>query len=191
MPMRLYLDYLVEEGFINRLEEHLAEKDSRSSLSGNFLANIAQRPAFSTPGPLFPPLDTHSMVYSSVHQRIAHPSEFAFAQGLDSLAHVSGGRRVSDVWNVISSLTISQQLKMLGNGIHIPTLSVWMLFVLAHIRPISQLAASIPRGLVDPEIDTAPVFEFEDPSVNGMTDTSEAVVFHRRRIRLPLPQLVQ
>ena len=103
------------------------------------------------------------MVYSAVHQRIAHPSDFAFAQGLDSLAHVSGGRPVSDVWNVLSSLTIGQQLKMLGNGIHIPTLSVWMLFVFAHIRPISQLAASIPRTLADPGIDTAPAFELEDP----------------------------
>jgi hypothetical protein len=86
------------------------------------------------PGSSCPSLDTHPKVYGFAEQRFLTPLELLGTMGIDIGGPLSGGRPVSSLAKLFDQLSRHDQLVLVGNGMHVPTMAAWFLYVCAHCR---------------------------------------------------------
>jgi hypothetical protein len=59
--------------------------------------------------------------------------------GLDVRDHAGKGRPISPVFKIMSGLKVGQQQLLRGNSMHIPSISMWLVYVLSHCVRRSDL----------------------------------------------------
>lgn len=93
-----------------------------------------------TPGNILPSLDTHAKIFSWVHDRLATPRELYTAMGVDmELGIMTGSRPLSPFAELIPRCSHREQLLFVGNGMHVPTMAAWFLYVLARCKMVDDL----------------------------------------------------
>ena len=97
---------------------------------GAFLADLDHWPDSrgGSCGPLFPCQLTHGTVKSWVGQRVFLGTEHLAAQGWHLFPRTSASP-VSPLREILRALSDSEQKQLSGNGMHLPTLLAWKLYV--------------------------------------------------------------
>ena len=54
---------------------------------------------------------------------------------MDVFPELSGGRPLSGLLPALSQLPLKKQLMMIGNGVHVPMLAAWILYVIGNACP--------------------------------------------------------
>ena len=132
-PMSTYLDLILPPSDLRNLNAY--EADFQQLPAGSqYLVDIVQQPGHGCVArSIMPTLDTHPKVYSFDHQRFATPMELSSAMGLDICpGALRGGRPVSPLVDIFHLMSVSQQLAVLGNGLHAPTMAAWYIYVLSN-----------------------------------------------------------
>lgn len=98
-----------------------------------------------------PSLNTHSEVFSYESGRVAVPVDYLAMQGMDAHTSISGKRPVSEVMQVMRKFTETDVRFLVGNGLHVPTVSAWFLYVFANscrreIPRVEPLLQSMKQG---------------------------------------------
>jgi hypothetical protein len=106
-----------------------------------------------------PVLDTHPRLFTWPNglqgkgQRFMTPKELLFAQGFNVSNSLHRNRSESDLVGIFDTLRSRDQCFLLGNGMHVPTVASWMIYVLSNIVRIDlintiarPLSASTTRG---------------------------------------------
>lgn len=105
----------------------------RLGKTGPYFADLEQHPnAGSQPQEIIPALSTHPRIYFSGEDRMLLPSELYDAMGTDiRTGCFLGNRPLSPLATIIPELDEKQQLFLLGNGMHVPTITSWFHYVLS------------------------------------------------------------
>jgi hypothetical protein len=105
-----------------------------------FLCDLDHHPGHGPmPGKLYPTFLTHHNIYSWSRGQLATESESWSALGLDVRDHAGKGRPISPVFKIMSGLKVGQQQLLRGNSMHIPSISMWLVYVLSHCVRRSDL----------------------------------------------------
>ena len=91
--------------------------------------------------PFWPPMLRHATVVSNRDKRGATPLEFLGLFGIDP--YPRAGKRKSHLVNVVNSLTPSQAISRIGNGVSPLCYFSWMLFVFSNCRRRQKHAIQI------------------------------------------------
>jgi hypothetical protein len=120
----------------------------KRNIVGPRFACLEQHPGRgSTPGNFLPALDTHAKIYSWARDRLATPRELFGAMGIDMrLGPLSGGRSLSPLASIIPELPPRAQLLIAGNGMHVPVMTSWFVYVLTRSVRIEAFF-TMPRSL--------------------------------------------
>lgn len=104
-----------------------------------FLADMEQDPyrGRSRAGVLWPSQLTHGHIYSWKKERFATALEHAAAQGIHISPSCSGTWKPSPLAAIFQNRSPAQLRHLMGNTMHLTTQYAWMLYVFAHICPIS------------------------------------------------------
>ena len=93
-------------------------------------------------GPLVPNLDTHPRIFTwsapgepGEGERYLTSGELLASLGVDVYEPLCGGRSQSPLCNALAQQPLSKQLMMIGNGVHVPTIASWYLYVLGNMCP--------------------------------------------------------
>ena len=139
MPMTDYFTSVLAPGALLRHTEYDQVRLRTVGPNEPHLADLEQHGEYGQKGGrLMPVLATHPTIFSWVHQRVAHPKELFFAQGLDMYSHTSGGRGVSPLAKILARLPTRSSKVLCGNAMHVPTYATWMLYVLGNCRRVSD-----------------------------------------------------
>ena len=132
-PMGTYLDQILCPSDLRNLIAYEADFQKMPA-GGQYFVDVVQTPGQGCTGrSIIPTLDTHPKVYSFDHQRFATPMELSSAMGLDIYpGSLCGGRPVSPLVDIFRLMSVSQQLNVLGNGLHAPTMAAWYIYVLSN-----------------------------------------------------------
>ena len=111
-------------------------------------------------GNMVPPLDTHPKTFTwhapgDGHmncERYLTPRELLASLGVDAYEAISGGRNLSPLLTALESQPLAKQLQMIGNGVHLPSIAAWFLFVVGNCIPVESINA-LPRGLSQPAVE--------------------------------------
>jgi len=110
-----------------------SEYEELPNFTENFIADISHHPGMGPKaGVLCPSLCTHPLLYSWKHKRLVLPSEMWAAQGLDYYAQHCGSRGRSPLMPFLISLPEHKQKIMIGNTMHIPSMTRFMVYVLSN-----------------------------------------------------------
>jgi hypothetical protein len=134
LDMLDYLPLLVAPFVMNILGEYDQKAVGRGAGTA-LLANLEQRPKFSALSKLFPVVDTHALIYSYNMKRVATPCELLFAQGVPIFSPQCDSLRA-----VLSTCTLNNVRMLAGNSMHVPSMTCWIMYVLANIKHVSEFS---------------------------------------------------
>lgn len=147
LPTPRYLHRLLPPGAMQRktaYDELAAKREHQES----YLADLDHHEGFGPkPGPMFPTCLTHSCVYSYRKERLALAFESLTAQGLDMYAAMAGGRGTSPIKEIFKNLKPHECRFLAGNAMHVPTFTMWMVYVLGNCRPMDDFFQLRPLTL--------------------------------------------
>ena len=158
-PMDEYLHLLVPKGCLLRKADYDGLREERSSLDGAFFADLDQNPDQGCqPGFTIPSLNTHPDMYSYNARRLAVIPEYFGMQGVDcSPTFCSAKRGPSPMMAFYHGLDEGDIKTLVGNGIFVPVLAAFYLFILGntikrevpHLRHLRTLQVLV--GVADQE----------------------------------------
>ena len=131
---------------------------------GPNFADLDHHPQFGpSVGSILPPLDTHPKIYSWEHQRFAVTSELYSALGVD-MKHglLCGNRSLSPLATLIPELPLRKRMQIAGNGMHVPMMAAWFVYVLARcvrVEAFYTMSQQVSLAATSPRDDDV----FEDP----------------------------
>lgn len=113
---------------------------ARGFLSGSFTVDLTQHPKRASSGAFMPPLQTGSVMVnltapasacSALGGHIYTANELAFSHGWPTIAYPQNAKYLPAVGFDLTTAapTWSKQTRLLGNGIHLPAVSAWLLYV--------------------------------------------------------------
>jgi hypothetical protein len=157
-----------------------ASGQKRGYLSGAFVCDLSQNCSLrNRSGPWFPAFAKSTTLASLSTERdeanhaggyIFTPNELNFSQGWPTCDFVVN-RKYMACMDDLSKLPYSQQADLMGNGIHLPTLSSWLLFVASNLVRRDVLSAMPPTlTYVMPIEDKRPI-DVEDDDGDSKSDT--------------------
>ena len=139
--MSEYLDLLVPPFNVSAKGEY-EDYFASLSLKPPFYADLDHHPGRGPRcGSTMPTMDTHPRIYGWTEQRLATPLELLTVQGIDMPGPLLGNRSESPLVRLFRGLKRHQQLHLVGNGMHVPTMSAWFLYVCSHCRKRSDFFA--------------------------------------------------
>jgi hypothetical protein len=174
---------MISPGTYARMQAYDKIRPLHKGPDGAFLADLDHWPDApgGACGPMFP---SHGTVLSWQHERVFLGSEHLTANGWN-LFPSSASAAVTPAIDILMGLSDKQQKKLSGNGMHLPSLCAWKLYVLGNIVRVesaklveeARLLGSATRGLNSS-------FEFDAVDLDDPSDTdSETNEFRRRAIR--------
>ena len=180
------LFHMISPGAYAHMQAYEKIRPLNEGPDGAFLADLDHWPDApgGACGPMFPCQLTHGTVLSWKHQRVFLGSEHLTANGWN-LFPSSASAPVSPAIDILMGLSDTQQKKLSGNGMHLPSLCAWKLYVLANIVRVesaklveeTRLLGSATRGLNSS-------CEFDAEALDEPSDTdSETNEFWRNAIR--------
>lgn len=109
-----------------------------------WFADLEHNPKFGAPSQssFLPTILTHPRIYCWPHgleergQRFMLPDEMLFSHGFDMVPELCGDRPLSGLSAIFKELSDKSTGLLIGNGMHVPTLSAWILYVLSNIVPV-------------------------------------------------------
>ena len=111
-----------------------------------FLCDLDHRPGQGPAGgKMWPTMLTHHTIASLSKKRLATDSECWLALGLDSIPGVKSTSKPSALAETLASYPSRHQQFLRGNSMHIPSITYWIIFVLAHCTPRSSLERLSPQ----------------------------------------------
>jgi hypothetical protein len=128
-------------GYVHRYAEH--EQIYKKQASDNYFADLEHHPGKGvTHGRLMPTMLTHGFDWwfqpDTAKQRPVTPRELYAASGFDVYNELCADRPQSEAFDLMRDLK-SDSLKLLvGNGLHLPTAALWIMYVLANVLPRSD-----------------------------------------------------
>jgi hypothetical protein len=145
-----YLDVVAAPGVVQIKSEYEREFASLG-LSPPLFADLAHHP-YKGPqhGSLVPSLDTHPKIYvwrnpdSTAGERFMTPMELLSCHGVDVFQELSAGRSLSALPAIVSCMSLAQQFRLVGNSVHVPTLSAWAFYVIANMVPVGRFFQIAP-----------------------------------------------
>lgn len=98
-----------------------------------FLCDLDHHPGHGpAPGKLYPTFLTHHNIYSFSRGQLATDAECWSVLGLDARVPVDKGRPISPVYKIMSQYRSAQQQLLRGNSMHIPSITMWLVYVMSH-----------------------------------------------------------
>jgi hypothetical protein len=142
------LHKVLPPGAMQRKAEYDALHEQRCADGEAVLADLDHRPGYGpTSGAKFPTCLTHSCVYSWHKRRLALASESLAAQGIDMFPALSGGRKLSPLKQIFDSLSERDVKFLAGNAMHVPTFTMWMVYVFGNCAPVYEAQLNEMCGL--------------------------------------------
>ena len=136
--------------------------------AGPYFADLEQHPDQGSclPQDIIPALNTHPRIYFSGEDRMLLPSELYDAMGTDvRTGCFLGNRQLSPLANIIPELDVRDQLFLLGNGMHVPTMTSWFHYVLSrcvrveHFYNIARPPSTLRPDEQDDDVFEDPMYE--------------------------------
>jgi hypothetical protein len=180
------LFHMISPGAYARMQAYDKIRPLHEGPDGAFLADLDHWPDApgGARGPMFPCQLTHGTVMSWKHHRVFLGSEHLAANGWN-LFPSSASAPVSPASDILMGLSDTKQKKLSGNGMRLPSLCAWKLYVLANTVRVesaklveeTRLLGSATRGLK-----RSCEFDADDPADPSDTD-SETNEYWRNAIR--------
>ena len=139
--------HMYAPGQVLRLQQYAALAAQRNG--GAFFFDLEQNPesGASAPGSCVPTKLTHGTLHSFSHDRPVLAEELFQAHGFNSFSHQTTWPASSVTMEILQELGLSpaQKLKLLGNGWHLPSVTSWLYYSLAHTVKLNRNVSIQPE----------------------------------------------